>query len=92
MEDSVWLQKAYPDTRKEDGRFQTRIVWDMLPAFWKEAPAYQTPEGWRNTEVAAHSDLNQAYGRVAAGIDDLLERYGYSREGHLYRTEKKNES
>ena len=64
VEDSVWLQKAYPDTRKEDGRFQTRIVWDMLPAFWKEDPAYQTPEGWRNTEVAAHSDLNQAYGRV----------------------------
>lgn len=90
VEDSVWLQKAYPDTRKEDGRFQTRIVWDMLPAFWKEDPAYQTPEGWRNTEVAAHSDLNQAYGRVAAGIDDLLERYGYIREGHLYRTEKGN--
>lgn len=88
VNDSPWLQAAYPDTRRENGRYAVRIAWDMLPAFWKDDPAYQTPDGWRNTEVAKHSDLNEAYDRVAAGMDELLAKYGYVREGNLYRTEK----
>lgn len=88
VNDSSWLQAAYPDTRRENGRYAARIAWDMLPAYWKDDPAYQTPEGWRNTEVAKHSDLNEVYDRVAAGADELLAEYGYVREGNLYRTEK----
>lgn len=85
---SAWLQQAYPDTRRQDGKLCTRIVWDMLPACWKNDPAYQTMDGWRDTEVARNSDLNEVYDRVAAGLDELLAEYGYIREGNLYRTEQ----
>ncbi len=31
---SEFLQRAYPDTVKENGRFRERIVWDMVPGSW----------------------------------------------------------
>ena len=35
---SVKLQKAYPDTRREGENYGLRIAWDMLPSCWAENP------------------------------------------------------
>lgn len=86
------LRKAYPNTRKtEDGRYVERIVWDMVPSFWSAHGEYWDPAGWRESEVAHRSDLLEKYERVAAGVDGLLARYGYIREGHHYRVERESE-
>lgn len=42
------------------------------------------------SEVARCSDLNPLYDSVAAGLDGLLERYGYVREGNHYRVERES--
>lgn len=87
---SELLQKAYPDTRQEDGRYVKRIAWDMLPGSWREIPEYSDTEKWKKTEVADHSDLTAVYDQVSAGLDALLEAHGYRRDGKLYRTEEGN--
>ena len=51
INDSEWLQRAYPDTRKEGNRFAGRIAWDMLPAYWTSSPEYFDRMLWRNTET-----------------------------------------
>ena len=91
VNESEYLQKAFPNTgKREDGSFDYRIVWDMLPSVWKTDPAYFTPDGWRSTELARCSDIIEKYDRVTDSFDKLLESYGYRREGALYRTEMGN--
>lgn len=85
---SEFLQNAYPDTKKQGQIFEKRICWDMLPGAWGDKPEYFDRYGWRTTEVAAHSDLNQVYDRMAEGFDQLLASYGYFRDGSWYRTEQ----
>lgn len=93
------LVKAYPDTfvekgvRNEEGGtvYQKRIVWDMLPAFWTEHPEFFEREGWRNSIVSAHSDMEIVYDRVTSGLDYFLAEHGYVREGSHYRVEQGNE-
>ena len=81
------LYAAYPDTEKNpDGTFRGRITWDMTPSYMAEHPEYCTENGWRTSLVAKHSDMEEVYDRVCAGLDGLLEKYGYRREGRLYRT------
>ena len=91
VNDSPELQKAYPDTDKKDGRYGGRIVWDMLPGYWTEHPEYFTRDGWRNSEVAEHSNMIQRYDWVTGELDKLLAEYGYVREGSHYRVERESE-
>ena len=89
--ESAFLQAAYPDTeRYEDGSFEPRICWDMLPAAWRNEPAYYGRETWRDTIVAKHSVMVPAYDRICEGLDELLAEYGYIRDGSLYRTKLGN--
>lgn len=88
---SEFLQRAYPDTEKENGRFRERIVWDMVPGSWAEKPEYSHPTKWRESEVAENSDLTAVYDRVAEGFDRLLLEYGYKKEGNHYHVVKENE-
>ena len=88
---SEFLQRAYPDTVKENGRFRERIVWDMVPGSWAEIPEYSHSTQWRESEVARHGDLVSVYDKVAEEFDRLLLKYGYEREGNHYRVVKENE-
>ena len=50
---SEFLQQAYPGTpKKEDGSFYERIVWDMLPGYWRNEKDYYDKDLWRNTPPA----------------------------------------
>ena len=89
--DSAFLQAAFPDTRKnEDGSYRDRICWDMLPGAWRNEPAYYDREGWRDTVVASHSVMGEAYDWICSCLDELLASYGYIRDGGLYRTKQGN--
>lgn len=82
------LQRAYPDTKKKDGIYAPRIVWDMVPSYYLTHPEYTDREGWRTSEVAKRSDIVPLYDKVTASFDELLAGYGYIREGMFYRVER----
>ena len=82
---------AYPDTqRKEDGSWLHSVVWDIVPSYWKGMPEFYTMDGWRGTEIARISGMEEIYDSVCEGFDSLLEKHGYVRDGMLYRTEQGN--
>lgn len=81
---SELLTKAYPDTR-ENGK---RIVWDMLPGYWRNESAYYGRDSWRDTPVARSSDYSAEYDRVTAEFDKLLASHGYERSGSMYITKQ----
>ncbi|MBQ7485293.1 MAG: histidine phosphatase family protein [Oscillospiraceae bacterium] len=86
------LQDAYPDTPKNaDGSFRRRIAWDMLPRICCEQEIYRTENGWRQSLVAQHSDMEAVYDRVCAGLDELLSRHGYVPENGCLRAQRAND-
>lgn len=87
---SETLQKAFPNTKTKDGLYQPRIVWDLMPSYYMQHPEYMDREGWRTSEIARHSDIVQIYDSVIRHLDELLAKYGYVRDGLMYRVEKAN--
>lgn len=83
------LFEAFPDTeREEDGTFQKRICWDVVPSYMAKHPGiYQNP-GWRDEDICVKSDVLECYDLVCDEFDKLLADYGYVREGTCYKVEK----
>ncbi|MGN0263987.1 MAG: histidine phosphatase family protein [Oliverpabstia sp.] len=91
INDCPELQKAYPDTPVKDGKYLSRIAWDMLPGYWAEHPEYMDSKKWRETLVCQHSNMIALYDEVTESFDLLLEKYGYGRNGMVYRVNKESE-
>lgn len=83
------LQAAYPNTsRRADGTFEPRIVWDMLPSAWMRDPGNFEKDAWRQMPTAKASDMEAVYETTCRGLDELLAQYGYIRDGGMYVTEQ----
>ncbi|MDO4845591.1 MAG: histidine phosphatase family protein [Oscillospiraceae bacterium] len=82
------LEKGFPQYPGVKSR--TRLSWDILPSYLKDRPDYYDPVDWRGTEVCRVSDTNEVYDRVTAGLDELLAKWGYVRDGRFYRVEKES--
>lgn len=86
------LQAAFPDTpRRDDGTFEKRIVWDMLPGAWMRDEANFEKEAWRRMPMALASDMADVYDHICAELDQLLALYGYRRDGGMYVTRQGRE-
>ena len=66
------------------------IAWDIKPAYMDKLEGLYSPTEWRNSEIFKDSKIPEAYDEVCRGLDSLLERHGYVREGYSYRAVKPN--
>ena len=84
-----WLREFPPRMIDEDtGR--ERVAWDWLPQRWTAEPAYYDRERWCHTPEMEAVGVPEEYARVCEGLDELLARHGYVREGELYRAVRPN--
>ncbi|MBQ9521207.1 MAG: histidine phosphatase family protein [Oscillospiraceae bacterium] len=65
------------------------IVWDWLPADWTAVPDFYAPDTWTRPAVM-RTDVTEKYRAVCDGLDELLNRHGYRRDGRLYRVTRAN--
>ena len=77
--------------REFEGRFispftgEERITWDLPPYMWcKDARNYHLTD-WEHSELMSASTAPKIFRETAAGVDEVLSRYGMVREGMLYR-------
>lgn len=75
----------YPNTTAK-----TRLAWDILPSYLKDRPDYYDPIDWRKTEVCRFSDMEEKFDLVTKGLDELLAKWGYVRDGRFYRVERES--
>lgn len=68
---------------KEYGEY----AWDWLPADWTARPGFLDREKWTEEPEFAAEDMRNCYQWVCQGLDGLLEKHGYRREGMIYRAE-----
>ena len=79
--------RAYISELKKDetGRYEKRIVWDMIPAYYADHPELFDLNGFRSSEIAQASDLVDVYDSVTGSFDKLLKDHGYERDGNIYK-------
>lgn len=70
---------------------ERRIAWDMLPADWTAVPEYYDKDKWYDVPVMKEADMKAGLEAVWNGLDEIIERHGYKRDGMIYRAEKPNE-
>lgn len=69
---------------------QRRIPWDLMPAVWTREPRYYDPLRWTEPPLFQSGNVEKRYREVCAGLDELLEKHGYRREGGVYRVVREN--
>ena len=68
-----------PDTGLE------RHAWDLRPQYWTKQPELYDPERWTENEFYGGGNSPEIARETGEGLDALLARYGYTREGRIYR-------
>ena len=79
------------NTLIDDGKGGKRIPWDMLPENWTAVPEYYDKEKWTEVQIMKNAGLSSGIAKVHNGLDKLLERHGYKRDGSIYRPLRPNE-
>lgn len=69
----------------ENGR--QRIPWDYKPTLWMPHKTLRDEDRWQEDPLFAGSDVQQIWEETKAGLDALLGRHGFTRDGFLWRAE-----
>lgn len=85
-----WLREFSARVTKPN-KIQPGVAWDWLPQDWTAEPRFYTAEDWTKPEAYEKADVAALAKEVADGLDTLLAKHGYRREGKLYRAERANE-
>lgn len=85
-----WLREfAPPKHNYQDPN--TPHLWDWLPQVWTADPLLYDSVRWAENAFYAQVGAGDEAQWVADGLDALLARHGYVRQGKLYRAEQPNE-
>lgn len=63
----------------------SRIPWDYRPRQWTAYPELHDPRSWLESPLLQAGDVQAIWAETAAGMDALLARHGYHRDGPVYR-------
>ena len=85
-----WLREFAPAV-SHPGHDGPGVAWDWLPQAWTAEKRFYDREHWWEDERFTAGNVKQEADWVAQGLDGLLARHGYRREGEYYRAEQPNE-
>lgn len=85
-----WLREFEAPIRRPDVPEKKMIPWDWLPGDWTREERFYRYDHWFEAPAMAEGKVKEAYDWVTGGLDTLLERHGYVREGHFYRAVRSN--
>ena len=85
-----WLQE-FPAKVIKPNKTEPGVAWDWLPQDWTAEPMFYSLEDWTKPEAYEKADVFVHAKDVADGLDALLAKHGYRRDGKLYRAEQPNE-
>lgn len=84
-----WLREF--DAPIADGRTgKKRVPWDWLPADWTKVPEFYDRRLWHTVPVMREGHVREEAERVFSGLDALLKKHGYERDGEIYRAVRPN--
>lgn len=84
-----WLREFWPNVKRPDT--DEGIAWDWLPQTWTAWPDFYDKDRWTDHPLFLDAKVKEAAQEAQAGLDAVLERHGYVRQGNLYRADQANE-
>ena len=66
-------------------------AWDWLPQDWTKEPDYYVKDRWTAPDPMVQGGMAEYCKTVTEGLDQLLARHGYRREGNYYRAVAANQ-
>ena len=79
-----WLQE-FRGTIVSPYTGNVRNSWDLPPSIWCTDERYYDIKQWSDPELLASGTAPMIYKETTDGIDALLERYGWHRDGMAYK-------
>ena len=79
-----WLKEfsgRYPDP--ETGKL--RLAWDVMPRIWNDYPGVWNIHTWLENALFDEGDIREVWQQTTDGVDALLARYGYEKDGPVWR-------
>lgn len=83
-----WLREFSPKVKKTN---REGVAWDWLPQDWTAYPAFFDRKQWMEHPAFVEAGVPEETKWVWEGLDELLARHGYVREGDFYRVTEPNE-
>lgn len=83
-----WLKEFYAPVIDEAGK--ERIPWDWLPAEWTSIEDYYDKDRWHSAHIMRSGRVAEETMCVNEGLDELLKKHGYERNGNLYQAVEAN--
>ena len=79
----TWLREFIHDVTFPDGHKQ--IPWDLMPEFLNKNPELYDMNKWYLNPLMQTGNIKEEYDKVSEGIDALLKKHGYERDGLIYK-------
>ena len=84
-----WLQE-FPPQVQIPSREGYHVAWDWMPADWTADDRFYDRNRWTEKECFQQAHVAEAAKVVYEGLDALLAKHGYVREGNYYRAVNPN--
>lgn len=84
-----WLEE-FPVKVKRPNIERVSYCWDWYPQDWTAEEAFFSKDHWTEPAPYAAADMATHYKSVTDGLDALLAKHGYVRDGYCYRAENPN--
>lgn len=85
-----WLRE-FPARVKRPGLDRPSVAWDWLPQDWTEEKRFFDLSHWAEHRLFVEAGVEAHAWEVWDGLDALLAKHGYIRQGNWYRAENANE-
>ena len=85
-----WLHEFKGRCIKPNIPGKETICWDWFPRDFASQPLFYDKDKWFTAPELQGTNVYEEYLKVANGLDELLARHGYVRDGLIYRVEKPN--
>lgn len=89
-EECLWLREFQAPIFRPDHSEGKICPWDWLPQDWTREERFYQYDRWAEPEMMTEGFVGAQYGWVSFSLDQLLARFGYVRDGHVYRVEDPN--
>lgn len=86
----TWLKEFFVPVKDADTG-KDRIPWDFMPGYFTKEELLYDKDKWFDAPIMQTGDVKMEYIKVCKEFDKLLKKYGYVRDGRLYRVEKHND-
>lgn len=90
MEILPWLREFAPWVVRPDSEVPG-VPWDWVPQEWTADKRFYDRSRWGERDCFQAASVKEEAEAVGRGLDELLARHGYVRDGELYRAEEPNE-